>query len=106
MDINELRVKIDEIDSQLVDLFQQRMDVAKDIAQYKKNNSLPVLDIVREREKLASVSDLGKDEMKDYIRVLYSLMFELSRSYQGSILERKTPLYSDIMDGYWLNKAD
>lgn len=98
MDINELRMKIDKIDSELVDLFQQRMDVAKDIAQYKKDNSLPVLDVVREREKLASVSELGKDEMKDYIRVLYSLMFELSRSYQGSLLERKTPLYSDIMD--------
>ncbi len=98
MDINELRMKIDKIDSELVDLFQQRMDVAKDIAQYKKNNSLPVLDVVREREKLASVSELGKEEMKDYIRVLYSLMFELSRSYQGSLLERKTPLYSDIMD--------
>lgn len=98
MDINELRMKIDKIDSELVDLFQQRMDVAKDIAQYKKDNSLPVLDVVREREKLASVSELGKEEMKDYIRVLYSLMFELSRSYQGSLLERKTPLYSDIMD--------
>lgn len=98
MDINELRVKIDEIDSQLVELLQQRMDVAKDIAQYKKSNSLPVLDAVREREKLASVSDMGKEEMKDYIRVLYSLMFELSRSYQGSILERKTPLYTDIME--------
>ena len=33
MDINELRMKIDKIDSELVDLFQQRMDVAKDIAQ-------------------------------------------------------------------------
>ena len=98
MDINELRMKIDKIDSELVDLFQQRMDVAKEIAQYKKDNSLPVLDVVREREKLASVSELGKEEMKDYIRVLYSLMFELSRSYQGSLLERKTPLYSDIMD--------
>ena len=98
MDINELRMKIDKIDSELVDLFQQRMDVAKDIAQYKKDNSLPVLDVVREREKLASVSELGKEEMKDYIRVLYSLMFELSRSYQGSLLERKTPLYSGIMD--------
>lgn len=98
MDINELRMKIDKIDSELVDLFQQRMDVAKDIAQYKKDNSLPVLDVVREREKLASVSELGKEEMKDYIRVLYSLMFELSRSYQGSLLERKTPLFSDIMD--------
>lgn len=98
MDIKDLRSKIDEIDTQIVDLFQKRMETAKDIAEYKRSNSLPVLDSIREREKLASVSDMSADNMKDYVRVLYSLMFELSRSYQGSILGEKSKLYADIMN--------
>lgn len=98
MDIKDLRKNIDEIDTKLVELFQKRMETAKDIAEYKKINSLPVLDAMREREKLASVSDMANDDMKDYVRVLYSLMFELSRSYQGSILGKKSELYTDIMN--------
>ena len=98
MDIRELRENIDEIDAQLVELFKKRMETAKGIAEYKKNNSLPVLDSAREREKLASVSDMAGENMKDYVRVLYSLIFELSRSYQGSILGKKSELYNDIIN--------
>ena len=36
MDINESRKKIDSIDKELVKLFCERMDTAKDIAEYKK----------------------------------------------------------------------
>ena len=40
MDIKDLRENIDEIDAQLVELFKKRMETAKGIAEYKKNNSL------------------------------------------------------------------
>ena len=36
MDLKELRGQIDEIDDQLVKLFCQRMDIAAQVAQYKK----------------------------------------------------------------------
>ncbi|MBE6631258.1 MAG: bifunctional chorismate mutase/prephenate dehydratase [Ruminococcaceae bacterium] len=97
MDIKDLREKIDVIDEQLVKLFGERMAVAKDIAEYKKEKDVPVLDVMREREKLASVSDMSADEFKEYTRVLYSLIFELSRSYQGSILNRTSALYNEIV---------
>ena len=56
MELQELRMKIDEIDSELVKLFQQRMDVAADVAVYKRQNHLPVLDMAREREKQAALA--------------------------------------------------
>ena len=40
MDLNELRIRIDEIDQQLVDLFKARMDVAAQVAEYKKEQNL------------------------------------------------------------------
>jgi len=56
MDLQELRKKIDEVDDDLVRLFQQRMDVSAEIARYKKENNLPVHDPAREREKLYKLS--------------------------------------------------
>ncbi len=97
MELNELRGKIDVIDEKLVKLFEERMEVAKNIAEYKKTNSMPVLDVMREREKLSAISDMCSKNMRDYMRVLYSLIFELSRSYQGSLLDQKSELYDDIM---------
>lgn len=35
MDLQELRRKIDEIDSQIVSLYEQRMDISKEVAEYK-----------------------------------------------------------------------
>ncbi len=86
MDIKDLRVKIDEIDKGLVKLFAERMDVASKIAEYKRETGMPVLDAAREREKLSEVADLAGDDMRDYVTVLYSLFFELSRGYQSKIL--------------------
>ncbi|MBR6522381.1 MAG: chorismate mutase, partial [Oscillospiraceae bacterium] len=52
MDLKDLRVKIDAIDDELVRLFQERMKIAADVAAYKKENGMAVLDKARERQKL------------------------------------------------------
>ena len=83
MDIQELRSQIDKIDDELVRLFGQRMDVAAQIADYKKENNLPILVPAREREKLQDVAEKAGPEMANYTRVLYSMLFEPSRSYQS-----------------------
>ncbi len=96
MNLQELREKIDEVDGQLVQLIEQRMDIAGQIADYKKENHLPVLDAAREREKLARVSAIARPDMQDYTRVLYSLLFELSRSYQSRLVANTTEQYELI----------
>ncbi len=83
MDLKELRSEIDDIDTQLVKLFGQRMDVAARIADYKKENGLPIFVPSREREKLSEVAQAAGEDMANYTRVLYSMIFELSRSYQS-----------------------
>ncbi len=83
MDMKKLRGQIDAIDDQLVQLFCQRMDVAAQIADYKKANNLPIHVPAREREKLVNVAQKAGPEMANYTRVLYSMLFELSRSYQS-----------------------
>ena len=83
MDLSQLRLQIDNIDDQLISLFGQRMQVAAQIADYKKQNNLPIYVPSREREKLLDVSKKAGPDMANYTRVLYSMIFELSRSYQS-----------------------
>ena len=56
MNLEQSRKTIDEIDSQLTKLFAERMSCAAEIAAYKKENNLPVLDAGRERQKPPSPS--------------------------------------------------
>ena len=87
MDLQELRGRIDEIDNNLVDLFQRRMDISVEIARYKQQNNLPVYDPVRERQKLHELSGKAKEGREAYIAALYSLIFELSRAEQERIFD-------------------
>lgn len=96
MDLSELRGEIDAIDDQLVDLFCRRMEISAKVAQYKKENNLPVFVPAREREILKKVSEKSGTKFCGYIRPLYSMMFELSRSYQNKLNDVRTPLYEDI----------
>lgn len=96
MDIQELRGEIDDIDDQLVKLFAQRMDVSSRIAAYKKEHALPIYVPAREREKLQDLTQKAGPEMANYTRALYSMIFELSRSYQSKVGDRVTPLYRQI----------
>ncbi len=83
MDILHLRGQIDAIDDQIVTLFHQRMDIAAEIADYKKEHNMPIFVPAREREKLLDVAAKAGPDMANYTRVLYSMIFELSRSYQS-----------------------
>lgn len=96
MDLSDYRIKIDEIDEQLTRLFTQRMEVAADIARYKQEHGLPVLDSSREKKKLLSVAEIVPEQTRDYTLSLYSLLFELSRSYQTRLLGFATPLTEQI----------
>ena len=96
MDLNELRSQIDNIDDQLVELFAKRMDIAAAIGDYKKENNLPVFVPARERETLKDVAEKAGPEMANYTRVLYSMLFELSRSYQSKRNDVLSPLYQQI----------
>ena len=86
MNLDELRLEIDRIDRELVDLFSRRMAVSAEIAAYKKEHLLPVLDAERERSKRSSLAALAEPEMAEYVDALYTRLFELSRSYQETLL--------------------
>ena len=88
MKLEEYREKIDAVDEKLVALFAERMELSRAIAECKKENSLPVLDASREKEKLKSAAERSP-ELREYTRRLYTLLIELSRDYQRELIGKE-----------------
>ena len=86
MELNNYREHLDTIDKELLRLFIERMAIAGEIAQWKQQNSMPVLDLRREKEKLRAMEEMSPEDLKEYSVSLFSLMMELSRSYQNRII--------------------
>jgi len=97
-DLKEYRNLIDGIDEKLVSLFKERMNVALEIAKYKAENNLPVLNMSREREIIAKVTEQSGEDLAMYAKILYSVLFDVSRSYQSLHITNNTKLADDIAD--------
>ena len=82
MDINDYRVRIDQIDTELLSLLEERMRVAEGIAQYKKENSIPITDAIREREVIEEITDESSPDLAYYNRVLFTTLMEMSKDHQ------------------------
>ena len=57
LDLNEIRNNIDKIDSQLVELFEERMKLTTEVAEYKIETGKKVLDTQRERAKIEACQE-------------------------------------------------
>ncbi len=96
MELNELRKEIDKIDNELVQLFCERMELAGQIGELKKESGARVLDAGREREILARVAAKAGEPLDMYARMLYCVLFDLSRSYQVTRTAPETELTKAI----------
>ena len=58
LDLKECRDKLDVIDKEIVRLFEERMSVCGDVAEYKIGTGKAVYDVAREAQKIAAVQEL------------------------------------------------
>ena len=87
MDLLELRDKIDIIDSQIVSLYEQRMDICRQVAEYKISTGKKVFDKQREAEKLAKVKSLTQNDFNKHgIEELFEQIMSMSRKLQYRLL--------------------
>lgn len=82
MELKEIRNEIDKVDEELVRLFIKRMKLSAQVAEYKKENHLPIFVPAREQEILLDVAEKAGPELSEYMSKLYTVIFELSRNYQ------------------------
>lgn len=82
LDLNKIRQEINSIDDEISALFEKRMLLAKDVAEYKRQNDMAVYDRRRERDIINRISSQVSDDLSSYAKILYSTLFQVSRSYQ------------------------
>ncbi len=85
-DIQDSRAEIDALNRELVEKFCRRMDVAEDVAAYKREHGLPVYDRTREREILADMADLAGEDYRYYAKIFFTVMMDLSKARQSALL--------------------
>ena len=89
-DLQELRKQIDQIDQEMVRLFEARMDVCRQVAEYKIANGKKVLDRSRELEKLDTLGGMAHNDFNRHgIRELFQQIMAMSRKLQYQLLEKE-----------------
>ena len=96
MDLQECRKEIDRIDTEMLQLFTERMKVSENVAEYKAENNMPVYDAARERQKLINVASSVPEEYSNYAVSLYAHIMELSRARQNMLLPRGNRLAEKV----------
>ena len=98
MKLDNVRAEIDALDNEIVSLFLKRMETVGQVAESKKTSGKAVLDKRREREVLARVTEQAGPKMENYVKILFSMLFDLSRSYQSLLLTEEAPLSGKVRD--------
>lgn len=103
-DIEELRKEIDAIDSKLVELFEDRMETALRVAQYKKENNIDVLNVSREEEViLRGKKQLCNKNLKGSLEKFLKCIIEISKGVQSEVLcsqVKKENTYKELIVGF------
>lgn len=87
MDLLELRNQIDDIDQQIVSLYEKRMDICKQVAEYKIETGKKVFDRVREEEKIRKVKSLTHSDFSSRaVEELFEQIMSVSRKLQYQLL--------------------
>ena len=96
MELKDYRLKIDEINRELVKLLDERMRTAEGVADYKVKHNMRVFDPVREREVLDEITDMSADDMAYYNRILFDIIMELTSDHERRVLGYTTPLVDSV----------
>ncbi len=86
MDLNKIRKDIDSIDRELLDLFQKRMNLCRDVAAYKKANNMPIFQAEREVQILDKMEALAETDMKAASRALFTVIMDISKNLQQKLI--------------------
>lgn len=104
-ELSLIREELDQIDQKIVELYQQRMELAKDVAEYKIANCKMILDKEREQQKLNSLKKLAVNEFNEKgITELFEQIMSASRKLQYQIVAQrgeKVRLPFQMVDKLW-----
>ena len=87
-DLNELRRQIDAVDSQLTALFLQRMEIVEQVARYKLEREMQVLQPDREQAVIERAAARAPEAMRDYTGDFFRAVMAISRNMQQKLIDQ------------------
>ncbi|MBO5711443.1 MAG: chorismate mutase, partial [Acholeplasmatales bacterium] len=94
--LGEAREIINDVDSKMLELFKKRMDASRMVAEYKKQNNLPILDSKREEELIKKNLDaLNNKELEQYYLTFINGLLDASKAYQKDLNKKHYALIGD-----------
>ena len=86
--LEQARLIINEVDLKMIELFKERMKAALMVAEYKKENNLPVLDKAREEALINKNLELLNDkELEQYYLTFLEGMLTASKDFQKDLIK-------------------
>ncbi len=95
--LNEIRLEINKTDKEMAALFEKRMSLAKQVAEYKIQNSMPIFDAKREAQVVEkNLAYIESDEMKDYYTLFIKDVMDISKKYQEKLIKGLKVAYCGV----------
>ena len=99
--LDKAREKINAIDVQIRELFEQRMKSVEEVAEYKLKNNMKIFDPDREAEVIEKNSiKMQNEKLKPYYREYIQAVMDISKSYQESIVNCDTYGYQGVLGAF------
>ena len=99
--LDKAREKINAIDVQMRELFEQRMKAVEEVAEYKLKNNMKIFDPDREAEVIEKNSiKMQNEKLKPYYREYIQEVMDISKSYQESIVNCDTYGYQGVLGAF------
>lgn len=90
IDLLQLRDQLDDIDGQIVHLYEKRMDICREVAEYKIENGKQVLDKEREKSKLQTLKAMASNDFYRHgVEELFEQIMSMSRKLQYQLLSKR-----------------
>ncbi len=87
--LKNYRDRIDEIDSEIRELFLERMDIVNKIAMSKMENDLQIYDSIREEKiRKSNLDAVKKEEYKEYYNEVLDTILKVSKDFQKALIFR------------------
>ena len=91
--LKDIRVKIDAVDKQMMELFKERMALSQEVALIKRDNNISLIDPTREAQVIEAAIDITGQELKGETIALVKSLMGLSKSWQRKVLYNENAEY-------------
>ena len=99
--LDDARKRINEVDAQMADLFEQRMQAVEDVIRYKVEHQMDVLDAGREKAVLEkNMALIQQEQYKESYQRFMEEILKISKDYQKSVIYSDTIGYQGVQGAF------